>query len=86
MRRADAGETIIDNLNVPPTSEEKIEALAEMICRAGDGPSAALLVLLATLENAPHPESTCECSKALRLYALRRVEPLRRGRRADRNA
>jgi hypothetical protein len=30
--------------------EEKIEALAEIICRAGDEPSAALLVLMATLE------------------------------------
>src|SRR5260370_5552694 len=46
VRRADAGETIIDNLNfsqTPPTSEhdsseEKIEALAESICRAGHQP------------------------------------------------
>lgn len=39
--------------------EEKVEALADMICRSGDEPaikSAALLVLMATLENAPHPE------------------------------
>src|SRR5215213_2862165 len=44
VRRADAGETIVDSLNVsetPDTSEhhssnEKIEALVEMICRAGD--------------------------------------------------
>jgi hypothetical protein len=27
VRRVDVGETIIDNLNIPPTSEEKIEAL-----------------------------------------------------------
>jgi MoxR-like ATPase len=33
VRRAAAGETIIDSLSVPPTSEEKIEALAEIICR-----------------------------------------------------
>jgi len=73
VRRADAGETIIDNLNVPQTpptnddsSEEKIEALAEMICRAGDEPatkSAALLVLMATLENAAHPKALANTAK-----------------------
>ena len=73
VRRADAGETIIDNLNfsqTPPTnddsSEEKIEALAEMICRAGDKPetkSAALLVLMATLENAAHPRALANTAK-----------------------
>jgi hypothetical protein len=73
-----SGETIIDNLYVPSTNEEKIEVLAEIICRAGDEPSAALLVLMATLENAAS-ESTRECSKALRLNALRSVEHLRYG-------
>jgi hypothetical protein len=63
VRRADAGETIIDNLNVPPTSEEKIEALAEMICRAGDEPSAALLVLMVELENAPHTKALANTAK-----------------------
>ena len=63
VRRVDAGETLIDNLNIPPTSEEKIEALAEIICRAGDEPSAALLVLLATLENAPHPKALANTAK-----------------------
>jgi hypothetical protein len=46
VRRADAGETIFDTVDfsqTPDTSEhhssdEKIEALAEMICRAGDEP------------------------------------------------
>jgi hypothetical protein len=63
VRRADAGETLIDNLHIPPTSEEKIEALAEIICRAGDEPSAALLVLMATLENAPHPKALANAAK-----------------------
>lgn len=63
VRRADAGETIIDNLNIPPTSEEKIEALAELICRAGDEASAALLVPMATLENAPHPKALANTAK-----------------------
>ena len=33
------------------SSDEKITALSEMICRAGEEPSAALLVLMATFEN-----------------------------------
>lgn len=65
VRRADAGETIIDAdgfLQTPETdeadsSEEKIQTLAEIICRAGDQSSAALLVLMATLENAAHPKA-----------------------------
>ncbi len=36
--------------------EEKIESLVEIICEAGDRPAAALLVLMATLENSPHPK------------------------------
>ena len=63
VRRADAGETIIDNINMPPTSEEKIETLTEIICRAGDEPSAALLVLMATLENATHPKALANTAK-----------------------
>ncbi len=63
VRRVDAGETIIDNLNLPPSSEEKIEALAEIICRAGNEPAAALLVLMAMLENAPHPKALANTAK-----------------------
>ena len=63
MRRVDDGETIGDDLNIPPTNEEKIQTLAEIICRAGDEPSAALLVLLATLENAPHPKALANAAK-----------------------
>ena len=45
---------------------EKIEALAEMICRSGDEPdtkSAALLVLMAALENSPHPKALANTAK-----------------------
>ena len=46
--RADAGETIIESIdlsetptsNEDETTEEKVEALAEIICRAGDEPAA----------------------------------------------
>ena len=63
VRRADAGEGIFDNLNLAPSNEEKIEALAEIICRAGDEPSAALLVLMSTLENALHPKALANAAK-----------------------
>src|SRR5215468_2763866 len=60
VRRADAGETLFDTVDFsetpeapePRANDEKVAALAEMICRAGDEPetkAAALLVLMATL-------------------------------------
>ena len=71
VRRADAGEDVIDNLqsietNEDDVGEEKIAALAEMICRAGDEPetkSAALLVLMAALEHATHPKALANTAK-----------------------
>ena len=64
VRCVDAGESIIDNLFVA-SSEEKIEALTDLICRAGDEPSAALLVLLSTLENSTHPKALANTAKHL---------------------
>jgi hypothetical protein len=69
VRRADEGETVIDSagfLKTSSTDEEKIAALAEMICRAGDEAgtkSAALLVLMSTLENASHPKALANLAK-----------------------
>jgi hypothetical protein len=76
VRRVDAGEAIGDTLDFeePPetneddSGEEKIEALTEMICRAGDEPetkAAALLVLMATLENSTHPKALANTAKHL---------------------
>ncbi|HKG61063.1 MAG TPA: hypothetical protein VKB05_14980 [Pyrinomonadaceae bacterium] len=76
VRRVDAGETIdtIDFSQTPATSfeddsiEQKIEALTEMICRAADEPetkSAALLVLMAMLENAADPKLLANTAKHL---------------------
>lgn len=64
VRCVDAGESIIDNLYVH-SSEEKIKALTDLICRAGDQPSAALLVLLTTLENSAHPKALANTAKHL---------------------
>ena len=81
VRRADAREPIVDaggtivdanDLSETPSADEddpsqdKIEALAEIICREGDGAgtrSAALLVLMATLENARHPKALANVAK-----------------------
>ena len=71
VRRADAGETLVDEaglLKRSSTDEEKIEALVELICRAGDEAgtkSAALLVLMSTLENASHPKALANLAKHL---------------------
>jgi hypothetical protein len=73
VRRADAGEDVIDDIqsldtNEDDASEEKIAALAEMICRAGDEPatkSAALPVLMAALEHAAHPRAVANTAKHL---------------------
>ena len=60
VRRVDAGETIID---VSDSTEDKIQALADIICRAGDEPSAALLVLMSTLENSTHSKALANLAK-----------------------
>ena len=71
VRRADAGESVVDSagfLKTCSTNEEKIAALAEMICRAGDEAgtkAAALLVLMSTLENASHPKALANLAKHL---------------------
>jgi hypothetical protein len=78
VRRADAGETLFDTVDFsqePDTnrydsSHKKVEALVEMICRAGDEPetkAAAMLVLMATLENSRHPKALANSAKHLAL-------------------
>jgi hypothetical protein len=71
VRRADAGETIIDTTDLSPTTEtnendfdeEKISALAEIICAAGDEPAAALFVLMGTLEHSTQPRLLANTAK-----------------------
>ncbi len=65
VRRADAGEPIVVTLD-SEEPDDKIEALTEMICRAGDEPeikSAALFVLMATIENSAHPKAFANAAK-----------------------
>jgi hypothetical protein len=81
VRQADAGEIIANTFDFSPTRrseeetaeanendaiEEKIDALAEIICRAGDEPetkSAALLVLMGTLEASSDPKVLANTAK-----------------------
>ena len=68
VRRADERETVIDSAGFVQTTsiDEKIAALAEIICRPGDEAgtkSAALLVLMSTLENATHPRALANLAK-----------------------
>lgn len=47
------------------SSKEKIEALADMICSAGEEPTAALFVLMSTLQNAADPIALAHSVKHL---------------------
>jgi len=64
VRRAEAGESVTDNIaaaNKPEDhlTEQRVDTLAEMICRAHDSGmrAAALLLLMSALENAEAPKS-----------------------------
>ena len=71
LPRAEAGETVIDTLDFPEaavpyddeSSVEKVKALAEIICRSGDEATAALFVLMGTLQNSPQPELLAHAAK-----------------------
>ena len=51
--------------NDDDSNEEKIEALAEIICEAGDEAAAALFVLMGTLENSRDPKLLANAAKHL---------------------
>ena len=63
VTRAEARENIVDtfeSMRTPNAAEDdstlgKIEALAEIISRSGDEPTAALFILMETLENSKNP-------------------------------
>jgi hypothetical protein len=74
VRRADAGESIVAALErseISETdeedwSEERIEFLAEIVCRAGDKPdtkSAALFVLMGAIERSNDPKLLANTAK-----------------------
>lgn len=71
VRSADAGENVFDVIESEApeeaggadTNRDKIEALAEIICRAGDESSAALFVLMGTLQNSAEPRVIANTAK-----------------------
>lgn len=71
VRRADTGERIIDALDFslePKSTEDdlsegKIEALAEIICRASEETAAALFVLMGTIEHSTQPKLLVNAAK-----------------------
>jgi hypothetical protein len=73
VNRAEAGENILDtfeSMRTPDADEVvatvgKIEALTEIICRAGSEAAAALLVLMGTLENSTDPTALANATKHL---------------------
>ena len=72
VRRADTGDTTeeLDFSQMPENNEDdssnaKIEACVELICKSGSKPAVALLVLMATLEKATHPKALANLAKHL---------------------
>ena len=71
VRRAEAGEEVAESLQELDTdeddpSDERIAALAELICRRGDESaikSAALVVLMSALEDAINPRALANTAK-----------------------
>jgi hypothetical protein len=71
VSRVDAGENIVDSFGfsqTPATNDESsgkedIEALARMICGAGDQSAAALLVLMGKLANSANPRALANMAK-----------------------
>ena len=70
VRRAGAGEKIIDSVdftlepdaNEDDSNKERVEALAEIICRTSDA-AAALFVLMGTLEHSRDPKLLANTAK-----------------------
>ena len=65
VRQADAGGTIDVSPGEANSTEDKIKVLTEKICRGGEEPTAALLVLMSTLENAAQPKTLANLAKHL---------------------
>ena len=67
VRQADTEGTVdlsqIPQIDESDSTEDKIKVLTEKICNAGEEPTAALLVLMSTLENATQPKALANIAK-----------------------
>ena len=84
VRHVDAGESIVEGFdfsqmlatNHDSSSKEDIEALAKMICGAGEQSAAALFVLMATLANSANPKALARIAKHFALAHCGEVDLL----------
>ena len=73
VRQADAGEDRVETIEAESSEasggddsgREKIEALAEIICRGGEEVAAALFVLMGALQNSTEPKALAHVAKHL---------------------
>ena len=67
VRSANDGENVFDVIESETSKEdsddEKIEALAELICRAGDKPAVALFLLMGAIENSTRSKALAKIAK-----------------------
>ena len=69
VQRVDAGEMIIDTVDFAQISDddessvERVKALTEIICRSGGESTAALFVLMGTLQHSRRPEALANAAK-----------------------
>jgi hypothetical protein len=64
VRRADAGEDVFEQMQ-ETNDDEKIAALTEIFCRAGDETTASLFVLMGKLQNSTEPKVIANTAKHL---------------------
>ena len=62
-REPHVNQSTINDTSIDTLSEDKIETLAEIICRAGDESPAALLVLMGMFENSTDPRALAHTVK-----------------------
>jgi len=86
VRRADEGETALETIDFSETpdtleqdlSDKRVRALADIICRDGDEPeikSAALLVLMSSIEDSAYPKSLANTAKHLAFTRCGELNP-----------
>jgi hypothetical protein len=63
VRSADAGENVFESIEAEAPNLEKIEALAEIICRPGEKSAAALFLLVRIIENSTDPKILANAAK-----------------------
>lgn len=66
---------IDSTLNDYDSSQEKIDALADMVCRGEENSAAAFLVLMSTLENSANPRAVARMAKQIAFARCGELNP-----------